>query len=73
MSNLRSDCLDLVKDRPAGDVWRTHIELLCAQIDTVEASWHESERNLKELYKTIESEREREREYYENDGSERCE
>jgi hypothetical protein len=47
MSNLRSDCRDLVKDRPAGDVWRTHVERLCFQIDEVEERWHSAERKLK--------------------------
>lgn len=47
MSNLRSDCRDLVKNRSAGDVWRTHVELLCFQIDEVEERWHAAEKKLK--------------------------
>lgn len=37
MSNLRSDCLALVKELPPGDTWKVHIEALCYQIDTLEA------------------------------------
>ena len=44
MSNLRSDCRDLVKDLPAGDVWKAHVERLCLQIDAVEECWHSAER-----------------------------
>lgn len=47
MSNLRSDCRDLVKGRPAGDTWRAHVERLCYQIDDVEERWHAAERKLK--------------------------
>ena len=55
MSNLRSDCLDLVKDREAGDVWRTHIERLCGQIDQLEEWWHEANRRLVAIRETLEA------------------
>lgn len=54
MSNLRSDCRDLVKDREAGDVWRTHIERLCYQIDEVEERWHAAERKLNAAREALE-------------------
>lgn len=44
MSNLRSDCRDLVKDLPAGDTWKCHIERLCHQVDQIEETWHAAER-----------------------------
>jgi hypothetical protein len=55
MSNLRSDCLDLVKDREAGDVWRSHIERLCHQIDLLEKSWQGSNRRLASIRETLET------------------
>lgn len=42
MSNLRSDCRDLIKDLPAGDPWKVHILALCLQIDEIERFWHEA-------------------------------
>lgn len=48
MSNLRSDCRNLVKDRPGGDVWKTHIECLCHQIDAIEETWHAAERKARD-------------------------
>lgn len=40
MSNLRSDCRDLIKNLPAGDKWKVHIFALCMQIDQIEEFWH---------------------------------
>ena len=54
MSNLRSDCRDLVKDRPAGDVWRTHIERLCYQIDELEERWHRANQRIKAIREDVE-------------------
>jgi hypothetical protein len=55
MSNLRSDCRDLVKDQPAGDVWRTHIELLCFQIDEIEERWHKANQRIKAIRDDLEN------------------
>lgn len=55
MSNLRSDCLGLVKDREPGDLWRSHIERLCHQIDLVEESWLEANQRLIAIRKTLET------------------
>lgn len=55
MSNLRSDCRDLVKDRPAGDVWRTHVEALCHQIDELEERWHKTNRRIKSIRDSVET------------------
>ena len=54
MSNLRSDCRDLVKDRPAGDVWKTHVEALCHQIDELENRWHKANQRIKAIREDLE-------------------
>ncbi len=54
MSNLRSDCRDLVKDLPPGDTYRAHIERLCYQIDEIEEYWHDSNKRLKEIRELLE-------------------
>lgn len=55
MSNLRSDCRDLVKDREPGDLWRAHIERLCYQIDQIEEYWLDAGRRLKEIRDILET------------------
>lgn len=57
MSNLRSDCRDLVADLPAGDVYRSHIERLCYQIDEVEERWLAAERNRQTAEKKLQAAR----------------
>jgi hypothetical protein len=44
MSNLRSDCRDLVSNLPVGHVMRSHMERLAHQLDHVEELWHAAER-----------------------------
>lgn len=53
MSNLRSDCRDMVKDLPAGDKWKVHIQALCNQIDLIEGWLHEANRRLKAIRETL--------------------
>lgn len=57
MSNLRSDCRELIQGRPAGDTWKVHIEALCQQIDVIEESWHAAERKARSLTEQLESAR----------------
>lgn len=47
MSNLRSDCRDLVAHLPIGDPIRSHMERLADQLDHVEELWHAAERLAK--------------------------
>lgn len=54
MSNLRSDCRDLVKDLPPGDTYRTHIERLCYQIDEIEEYWHGCVKRMREIEEILE-------------------
>lgn len=54
MSNLRSDCRDLVKNLPAGDVMKSHVEALCYQIDELEERWHKAEKRLQEVRDKLE-------------------
>lgn len=51
MSNLRSDCRELVKDLPPGDVYRAHIERLCFQIDELEERWLKATSKLNKAIK----------------------
>lgn len=56
MSNLRSDCRNLIKDLEPGNTWRVHILALCEQIDLLEESWHEANRRIveaQEILKTV--------------------
>jgi hypothetical protein len=55
VSNLRSDSRDLVESLPAGDVYRSHIERLCHQIDDIESQWHDAERRLKAAREHLET------------------
>lgn len=54
MSNLRSDCRDLVKDLPAGDTIKTHMEAACYQIDELERRWHEANQRIKAIRDDLE-------------------
>lgn len=44
MSNLRSDCWELLEQQPLSDLWRAHVNALCNQIDHLEELWHSAER-----------------------------
>lgn len=51
MSNLRSDCRDLLERDPPNKTWQAHIKCLIAQIDELEENWHAAERNAGQLLK----------------------
>lgn len=54
MSNLRTDSRELAERLPVGDVYRSHIERLCHQIDAVEECWHAAERKAKHFQQAVE-------------------
>ena len=54
MSNLRSDCRDLIKNLPPGNTYRAHIDRLCYQIDELEERWLNATKRLSEVRKLLE-------------------